>query len=521
MLESIRVTEKLHWPEQELAKKSILNAEESLITDSKRSISHLSPGILKDIFTTGTSSYNVLLQSKEEKKHHAQKQSSSYSKRCRKPSKAPSSSRSKDLRKMKGPGPAMSSGTWYCLERQPAVFVTSSVSNPVKFTHDISVTGNSIVLPSKPKTKVKRRHFSTLPKPKLQPQPQLSRSFEKGDDFSGKRFCILTAIKPTNLEKEKLRFFRSDYTYNPQFEYANPSLPGVLARHSNASDRFLKQSINIMELTLQKYGSYEKFEQATGGSLLSKTRIWSHVRKYMLKEGCMGEIVVHLTEDLLSRASMTVVNGCPTLTINVSTAREHWLEGMLRHEIGTHYFRGINNLQQPWNSWTGRKKHELKPNNPTEEGLASIHSVLFRKDPFLWRAALLYYTVYRASQMSFCELFRDIGRFVKDPNTRWDYCVRAKRGWTDTAQPGCFSKDQVYLDGILQILRYRQTIDFHLLTALGKVSYEDVDRLKGLAVTENMRVPHFLQDHGRYMEHLEKIMEVNELSDRELRDLIC
>lgn len=53
-----------------------------------------------------------------------------------------------------------------------------------------------------------------------------------------------------------------------------------------------------------------------------------------------------------------------------------------------------------------------------------------------------------------------------------------------------------------------------------QVSYEDVDRLKGLAVTENMRVPHFLQDHDRYMEHLEKIMEVNELTDRELKDLI-
>lgn len=46
------------------------------------------------------------------------------------------------------------------------------------------------------------------------------------------------------------------------------------------------------------------------------------------------QVVVHLTEDLLSRASMTVVNGRPTLTINVSTAREQWLEGMLRHEIG-------------------------------------------------------------------------------------------------------------------------------------------------------------------------------------------
>nr|XP_048302585.1 uncharacterized protein KIAA0895 homolog isoform X9 [Myodes glareolus] len=366
--------------------------------------------------------------------------------------------------------PVTNSGTWYCLERQSSVFVPSPVPSPVKFTRGISVTGSGLALPPKPKSKVSRRSVTPVPKPKQ--QPQLCRSFEKGEELTGKKLCILTAIKPTNLEKEKLRFFKSDYTYNPQFEYANPALPGVLAKHSNASDRFLKQ------------------------------------------------IVVHLTEDLLSRASMTVVNGCPTLTINISTAREHWLEGMLRHEIGTHYFRGINNLQQPWNSWIGRKKHELKPNNPTEEGLASIHSVLFRKDPFLWRAALLYYTVYQASQMSFCELFKDIGKFVKDPNTRWDYCVRAKRGWTDTSQPGCFNKDQVYLDGILQILRFRESIDFHLLTALGKVSYEDVDRLKGLAVTENMRVPHFLHDHGRYMEHLERIMEVNELTDAELKDLI-
>lgn len=105
---------------------------------------------------------------------------------------------------------------------------------------------------------------------------------------------------------------------------------------------------------------------------------------------------------------------------------------------GTHYFRGFNNNSQPWCNRNGRRKHGLKPINPTEEGLASIHSVLFRKDPFLWRAALLYYTVYQASQMSFSQLFQDVGKFVKDPNTRWDYCVRAKRGWTDTSQPGEF-----------------------------------------------------------------------------------
>lgn len=45
-----------------------------------------------------------------------------------------------------------------------------------------------------------------------------------------------------------------------------------------------------MELALHKYGNYEKFEQATGGNLLTKSRIWSHVKKYMEKEGCVGEV---------------------------------------------------------------------------------------------------------------------------------------------------------------------------------------------------------------------------------------
>ncbi|KAL9870613.1 putative tyrosine carboxypeptidase MATCAP2 isoform 4-T4 [Geothlypis trichas] len=467
MLESICVTEKLHWPKTELSRKSVLSLEVyKLNINNENSLQHPPSGILKDIFTTGTSSYNVLLQSKEEKKHHAQKQPSSHHRKHRRAA----AKRSCSPRGSRGKAPLSLSlpGGRRCGPRQPPLLGNGPAA---------AALSSAPAPPARPRSRAKKH--SSLAKPKQAPA---SRGHGQEGDAAGQKLCLLTAIKPSNVEKEK--------------------------------------SINIMKRTLQKYGSYEKFEQATGGSLLTKSRIWNHVRKYMVKEGCLGEIVVHLTEDLLSRASMTVVNGRPTLTINVSTAREHWLEGMLRHEIGTHYFRGFNNNSQPWCNRNGRRKHGLKPINPTEEGLASIHSVLFRKDPFLWRAALLYYTVYQASQMSFSQLFQDVGKFVKDPNTRWDYCVRAKRGWTDTSQPGCFNKDQVYLDGILRILRYRESIDFHLLTALGKISYEDVDRLKGLAVIENMRVPHFLQDHARYMEHLKKIMEVNELTDEELQDLI-
>lgn len=46
------------------------------------------------------------------------------------------------------------------------------------------------------------------------------------------------------------------------------------------------------------------------------------------------QVVVTLSEELLSQAVMMVESCRPTLTINLSGARQHWLEGMFRHEIG-------------------------------------------------------------------------------------------------------------------------------------------------------------------------------------------
>ncbi|XP_017577028.2 uncharacterized protein KIAA0895 isoform X1 [Pygocentrus nattereri] len=499
MLEAIKVTEQLHWPETEMAKKFVLSPSEKPLSPSQLYLERWSPGVLKDLF--GTSSYNGILQNEEEE--HQSPKGSPYRRPKRTQRLVSAASRQPGVR----PIVLIRPKGGYRDSNQSQIFSSST-----RLGNNITVLGNPISLTPRPISRPIRISQASSSRIKL---PLLA------GENTAKKLCILAAIKPSNVESEKTRFFKSDFIYNPQFEYSNPVAPQVLEKHNNASDRFLTQAVRIMELALQKYGNYEKFEQATGGNLLTKSRIWSHVKKYMEKEGCVGEqIVVHLTDDLLSRASMTVVNGRPTLTINISTAREQWLEGMLRHEIGTHYFRGINNSQQPWSSGAGRKKLGLRPLNPTEEGLASIHSVLFRRDPTLWRAALLYYTVYQAGHMSFCQLFRDLGRFVHDPNTRWDYCVRAKRGQTDTSQPGCFSKDQVYLDGILKILRHREKIDFQLLTALGKVSYEDMERLKGLAVMEHVRIPHFLQDQSRYSEQLRKIMEVNRLTDEELRTLI-
>lgn len=104
--------------------------------------------------------------------------------------------------------------------------------------------------------------------------------------------------------------------------------------------------------------------------------------------------------------------------------------------VGTHYIRSCNNKYQPWANCKNRKALDMGPMNPTEEGLASLHSVLFRKDPCLWRAAILYYVAYKATYLSLKDLFKDLGKFLVDPHVRWDYCIRAKRGQVDTSQPG-------------------------------------------------------------------------------------
>lgn len=52
------------------------------------------------------------------------------------------------------------------------------------------------------------------------------------------------------------------------------------------------------------------------------------------------------------------------------------------------------------------------------------------------------------------------------------------------------------------------------------MSYEDVERLRHLAVLRRTRIPHFMQDQERYLQQLDHIVVTNELKDAELQDLV-
>ncbi len=119
----------------------------------------------------------------------------------------------------------------------------------------------------------------------------------------------------------------------------------------------------------------------------------------------------------------------------------------------------------------------MKPCIATEEGLASInqlyeHALKGGPKPYLYKGALNYYACCMAAEMSFVELFEELAQYVDDPFRRWKYCLRVKRGMTDTSQPGGMYKDQVYLEGSVKILRNRKQLDFVGLHC-GKMTVDD------------------------------------------------
>lgn len=334
---------------------------------------------------------------------------------------------------------------------------------------------------------------------------------------------IVGAARPTNAVEEKGKFFSSEEeNYEPQFMYKLPPpvLLQALRRYSHRVEvetRYVPHALRILRTLLQQYGSYSRYEEQNGGEVLSEGEARSIVNEYLARHGVEDEIKVTFDPQLVASASFK--KGSQELKVRPHGLRRNWIQGMLHHEIGTHYLRDRNDKLQPWaRERNGRKKYRLEDKNPTEEGLASLHTVLEREGHVLWRAAMLYYTIWRAVQLSFRELYEDLEQFFgNSTDERWDYCVRAKRGLLDTSQPGGFVKDQMYLTGAMEILEQRHRIDFEALY-IGKLSVVDAHRAKctGLARTANIQLPVFLQNaeqKARYHTLLDDCVKGNDLTD--------
>ena len=193
--------------------------------------------------------------------------------------------------------------------------------------------------------------------------------------------------------------------------------------------------------------------------------------------------------------------------------RDKGILGTINHEIGTHYLRKYNERFQVW--YKKKEKYEVRPCIKTEEGLASINQLIVLVNdndcvPFLYTAALNYYQAYLASKMSFVEVFNEISDIIDNPKRRFKRVARVKRGLTDTGELGGLYKDQVYLEGAIEILANRKNIDFHGLLC-GKISLDDLKRpvIERRLKKENCVYPLFMQDMEDYMKKLDELARIN------------
>ena len=324
-------------------------------------------------------------------------------------------------------------------------------------------------------------------------------------------------LLPLNLVEQQALFFENQCQVNPVFQYTPlVNIPEYTARFP-ANDEYLGTAIHILDSCIADFGSESSFMSARGTSQpLTEAEITATFTDYVQEMGVEGQVNLVFSEQALAPAA--VLHDPATLTSKLTLGlpivhRAHRFRGVLHHELGTHLVRTYNERHQVWHK--KRKKYSLAPYIETEEGFASVNTVVeccfsAISKPYLWRGALHYYSSYQASRMSFVELFHHLAKYVNDPYVRFKQVVRGKRGLEDTSQPGGCYKDQVYLPGAIKVLEARHSIDFFTLIA-GKLSLEDHFRpdIQSLVNKENILVPLYMRDFSRYMHALDVIAEVN------------
>ncbi|MGD2269727.1 MAG: DUF1704 domain-containing protein [Desulfobacterales bacterium] len=163
-----------------------------------------------------------------------------------------------------------------------------------------------------------------------------------------------------------------------------------------------------------------------------------------------------------------------------ATSTRTGLECSLTHELDGHAVQAFNAMShkhyRQWLlSYLGTEKQY--------EGYATFVVINNLSIPHIlselaYNYALIIATC-RAQKSSFYETYRKIFKLSGDKNVSWSAAYKAKRGFQDTASPGCFQKENAYLLGALEILQlveenkdnyYRLSQGCFPLSAIGLIS---------------------------------------------------
>ncbi|CAG9333155.1 unnamed protein product [Blepharisma stoltei] len=328
----------------------------------------------------------------------------------------------------------------------------------------------------------------------------------------------LGKVNPLNVSQQQELFFQNSCLTNPILSYSYPNQKSEYLSKFQPSSTYLQQAIHILESCLAEFGSESNYFRSDGGELLDQGQTINAIQTYVSELGLTGIVDIVFSEQAIAPAACSYNSKTKKGQVTISLPiiyRKNRIGGAMDHEIGTHLIRTLNETKQVW--YKKRDKFNLKPFLETEEGLATLHTVIRlamnrNKKPYLWRSALHYYTSYQSSQMNFVDLFSHMERYIDDPGQRFKEVLRVKRGLEDTSQIGGCYKDQVYLSGAIKILQKRQEINFDDFY-MGKLSLDDYfrDDIRDKITKEKTVLPTFLKDKEEYMRALDYIAQINGL----------
>lgn len=370
-------------------------------------------------------------------------------------------------------------------------------------------------------------------------------------------------ITPINAQAEKEKFLAAWIAYDegrrkraknnpppadPTFQYADPeSALKAMDDYGVPRDDLIGHAQRIMDEKRARHGDGakqdERFEQAVWGEPMAggARDMGKCVNEYLDSHGIGDKVTIRWHENL-AVASMTMARGRKSCegTLNLPKqpgkkySRALWVQGLLDHEIGTHFTCSINDLatapylrgsfaagaaggSRSFNNFPRSRKVTPREHLVTEEGLATLNTHMSAKVKLLNGPALSYWTRWQGSQMGFTQLFEALEPYVSDLQKRWQQCYRCKRGLTDTSEHKSYAKDQCYFEGAYKLLEGRRHIDFRLLHS-GKIALEEYAdaraawlRLVNSRAMQNVALvtPHFLKKEGEYEDYLETIAAAN------------
>ena len=76
--------------------------------------------------------------------------------------------------------------------------------------------------------------------------------------------CCLYAVTPNNQHAEKQKFFDSDFTYNPQFTYTNPTQRDKYSALFTPQTELLDTAKTILDRFIDDFGTEDDYLDSEG-----------------------------------------------------------------------------------------------------------------------------------------------------------------------------------------------------------------------------------------------------------------